>query len=163
MRRLRGVLLVLPYVLFILLLAASCGSESSLLAWILRLDATVMVLIPFYVLWSWRGKLNSVLTFLGVSLGVAVLLLTGALPGVDLSPPIFRPRLYLCGYHIHHFILASYVITLTHITSKTQTLDQGLEHKDFKGIFNIWMGFWFLVWVSQIPSFILKGINPLYP
>ena len=155
--------MVLPHVLFILLLAASCGSESSLLAWILRLDATVMVLIPFYVLWSCSKKLKSGLTFFGGLFAIVALWLTDALPGVHLSQPIFRFRLYLCGYHIHHFILASYVIALTYIATKTQSSRQILGHDISKSIFSLWMGFWFLVWMSQIPSFILNGINPLYP
>ncbi|MFB0543737.1 MAG: hypothetical protein ACETVR_03040 [Candidatus Bathyarchaeia archaeon] len=159
----REVLPVLPYILFILLLAASCSSESSLLDWILRLDATVMVLIPFYVLWSWKEKLRSNLTFIGVFLAIVALWLMDALPGVHLSQPIFSPRLYLCGYHIHHHIIASYILTLTHLTSKTPSLEQALGKDNLKGLFRVWMGFWLLVWVSQIPEIIIHGINPLYP
>lgn len=155
--------MVLPYVLFILLLAVSCGSESSLLAWILRLDATVVVLIPFYVLWSWKGKLRSTLTFIGVFLAIISLWLMDALPWIPLSQPIFSPRLYLCGYHIHHHIIASYILTLTHLASKTQSPEQALGQDNLEGLFRVWMGFWLLIWLSQIPEIIMHGINPLYP
>ncbi len=160
MRSLRESLLVLPYLLFPLLLMASCSLRSWPTAWALRLDATVIVLIPLYILWSWRGRLRSSSTLLGGLLAVPTLLLTDALPGIHLSP--LRLRLYLCGYHIHHFILASHILTLTHITSKAHFLSR--RPKDGPGrLLSPWMGFWLLVWLSEIPEFIIRGVNPLFP
>ncbi|RJS89897.1 hypothetical protein CW700_02645 [Candidatus Bathyarchaeota archaeon] len=160
MRSLRESLLVLPYLLFPLLLMASCSLRSWPTAWALRLDATVIVLIPLYILWSWRGRLRSSSTLLGGLLAVPTLLLTDALPGIHLSP--LRLRLYLCGYHIHHFILASHILALTYIVSKTRLFSRRLKD-DLGGLLSPWIGFWLLVWVSQIPEFIAKGINPFFP